>query len=53
MTAVRAAQNLSPEIVGAMPVVKQLVSDLLTMSRPPTEDLRVLAAELGVHEAAV
>ncbi|MCC9741006.1 helix-turn-helix domain-containing protein [Streptomyces sp. MNU89] len=52
VTAVRAAQNLSPDIVRAMPAVKQLVSDLLAMSRAPSEELRSLAAELGVHEAA-
>ncbi len=50
VSAVREAQRLSPEIVRAMPMVKQLVSDLLTMSQPPADDLRALAAELGVHE---
>ncbi|MDJ1137864.1 helix-turn-helix domain-containing protein [Streptomyces iconiensis] len=49
VTAVRAAQRLSPEIVRAMPPVKQLVSDLVTMSQAPSDALRALAAELGVH----
>ena len=42
------AQQLSPEIVGAMPAVKQLVADLATMSQPPSDDLRSLVTELGV-----
>ena len=53
VSAVREAQRLSPEIVRAMPMVKQLVSDLLTMSQPPSDELRALAAELGVHEVRV
>ncbi len=31
-------------------MVKQLIADLLTMSQPPSEELRALAGELGVHE---
>ncbi len=53
VSAVREAQRLSPEIVRAMPMVKQLVSDLLTMSQPPSDELRALASELGVHEVRV
>ena len=42
------ARTLSPEMVRALPVVRQLVSDLLTMSRPPSDQLSELAEELGV-----
>ncbi|NLU74437.1 helix-turn-helix transcriptional regulator [Streptomyces sp. HNM0575] len=48
VASIRAAQQLSPEIVGAMPAVKQLVADLATMSQPPSDDLRSLVTELGV-----
>jgi transcriptional regulator with XRE-family HTH domain len=44
------ARQLSPEMVRAMPTVKQLVSDLLTMSQPPSDQLRELANEVGVLE---
>ncbi|MFD7251019.1 hypothetical protein [Streptomyces sp. NPDC059895] len=44
------ARGLSPELVRALPMVKQLVTDLLTMSRPPSEELRALAEELGAPE---
>ncbi|MGW7822735.1 helix-turn-helix domain-containing protein [Streptomyces puniciscabiei] len=44
------ARELSPEMVRALPMVKQLAADLLTMAQPPSEELRTLAAELGVHE---
>ncbi|MGW5328888.1 helix-turn-helix domain-containing protein [Streptomyces sp. NPDC004014] len=44
------AREQSPEMVRSLPMVKQLVADLLTMSQPPSEELRGLAGELGVHE---
>ncbi|KDN75401.1 DNA-binding protein [Streptomyces olindensis] len=44
------ARELSPEMVRALPLVKQLAADLLTMAQPPSEELRTLASELGVHE---
>ncbi|WP_245883073.1 helix-turn-helix domain-containing protein [Streptomyces hyaluromycini] len=44
------ARELSPEMVQALPMVKQLAADLLTMSQPPSEELRSLARELGVQE---
>ncbi|WP_263103969.1 helix-turn-helix domain-containing protein [Kitasatospora sp. DSM 101779] len=44
------ARDLSPEMVRAMPMVKQLVTDLLTMSQPTPDQLRGLARELGVLE---
>ncbi|MCH6161422.1 helix-turn-helix domain-containing protein [Streptomyces marispadix] len=48
VAAIRAAQRLSPELVGALPAVKQLVADLATMSQPPSDELRSLVTELGV-----
>ncbi|MGW1588331.1 helix-turn-helix domain-containing protein [Streptomyces sp. NPDC002386] len=50
VSALLAARGLSPELVRALPMVKQLIADLLTMSQPPSEELRALAGELGVHE---
>ncbi|MEU8688526.1 helix-turn-helix transcriptional regulator [Streptomyces sp. NPDC048665] len=50
VSALLRARELSPEMVRALPMVKQLAADLLTMSQPPSEELRTLAAELGVHE---
>ncbi|MER5972518.1 helix-turn-helix transcriptional regulator [Streptomyces sp. NPDC002055] len=52
VSALLAAHRLSPEIVHALPSVKQLVSDLLTMSRTPSGQLRSLASELGVPVSA-
>jgi transcriptional regulator with XRE-family HTH domain len=50
VSALLRARELSPEMVRALPMVKQLAADLLTMGQPPSEDLRALAGELGVHE---
>lgn len=50
VSALLAARELSSELVRALPMVKQLIADLLTMSQPPSEELRALAGELGVHE---
>lgn len=50
VSALLKARGLSPEMVRAMPLVKQLVTDLLTMSQPPSDQLRALANELGVQE---
>lgn len=50
VSALLTARELSPELVRALPLVKQLTADLLTMSQPPSEELRVLAGELGAHE---
>ncbi|MFI2201536.1 helix-turn-helix domain-containing protein [Streptomyces sp. NPDC020192] len=50
VSALMRARELSPEMVRALPMVKQLAADLLTMSQPPSQELRSLAAELGVHE---
>ncbi|MEU1624135.1 helix-turn-helix transcriptional regulator [Streptomyces sp. NPDC020096] len=50
VSALLTARQLSPEMVRAVPTVKQLVSDLLTMSQSPSDQLRALANELGVQE---
>ncbi|MGW2490230.1 helix-turn-helix domain-containing protein [Streptomyces sp. NPDC001606] len=50
VSALLKAREQSPEMVRSLPMVKQLVADLLTMSQPPSEELRALAGELGVHE---
>ncbi|MEU6319230.1 helix-turn-helix transcriptional regulator [Streptomyces sp. NPDC047009] len=50
VSALLRARELSPEMVRALPMVKQLAADLLTMGQPSSEDLRALAGELGVHE---
>ncbi|MFI9269881.1 helix-turn-helix domain-containing protein [Kitasatospora sp. NPDC052896] len=44
------ARALSPEMFRAMPLVKQLVADLMTMSQPTPDQLRDLSSELGVLE---
>jgi transcriptional regulator with XRE-family HTH domain len=42
------AEQITPEQVRGHDVVRQLVSDLLTMQDPPSPDLRDLAVRLGV-----
>lgn len=42
------ARELSPQMFRAMPLVKQLVADLMTMSQPPSDRLRAVADELGL-----
>ncbi|MEU6540530.1 helix-turn-helix transcriptional regulator [Streptomyces sp. NPDC047000] len=44
------ARETSPEMVQGLPVVKRLAADLLTMSQPPSEELRSFTEELGVSE---
>jgi transcriptional regulator with XRE-family HTH domain len=51
LAALLRAHTLSPGLVRALPVVRQLVSDLLTISHPPSDQLRELATELDVGEA--
>jgi tetratricopeptide (TPR) repeat protein len=51
VTALLKARRLSPEMTRALPLVKQMVADLLTMNQHPTDQLRTLAAELGLPEA--
>jgi transcriptional regulator with XRE-family HTH domain len=50
LSALVRARQLSPEMIRSMPLVRQLVSDLLAMSQPPSDQLRELAGELGVPE---
>jgi hypothetical protein len=43
----RQAEEITPELVGGHELVRQLVSDLLTMQDPPSAELRELAGRLG------
>jgi transcriptional regulator with XRE-family HTH domain len=43
----RHAEEISPELVGGHELVRQLVSDLLSMQDPPSEELRELAGRVG------
>jgi transcriptional regulator with XRE-family HTH domain len=47
VAALRQAEEITPEQVRGHELVRQLVSDLLTMQDPPSSDLRELAARLG------
>jgi hypothetical protein len=47
-TALRQAEEITPEQVRSHERVRQLVSDLLTMQDPPATDLRELSGRLGV-----
>lgn len=49
VSALLKARQLSPEMAQSLPLTKRLVADLLTMSQPPSEELRVMAQELGVQ----
>jgi hypothetical protein len=46
VTALRQAEDITPEQVRTHDVVRQLVSDLLTMQDPPSRELRDLAGRL-------
>lgn len=48
VTAIEGAEALTPEQVQGHPLVRQLVSDLLTMQDPPSIPLRGLAQRVGV-----
>jgi tetratricopeptide (TPR) repeat protein len=48
MTALRRAEDIAPELVRGHYVARQIVSDLLTMQEPPSDDLRALAVRLAV-----
>ncbi|MDT0308827.1 helix-turn-helix transcriptional regulator [Streptomyces sp. DSM 44917] len=50
VAALAKARELLPEMFLAKPGVKQLVSDLVAMSPLPSDQLREMARELGVHE---
>ena len=47
VTALRQAEDITPEQVRTHDLVRQLVSDLLTMQDPPSSELRGLAARLS------
>lgn len=47
VTALRQAEDITPEQVRTHEMVRQLVSDLLTMQDPPTPELRDLAGRLA------
>jgi tetratricopeptide (TPR) repeat protein len=47
LAALREAEQITPEQVRGHELVRQLVSDLLTMHDPPSSELRDLAARLG------
>jgi hypothetical protein len=47
VTALRQAEDITPEQVRTHEIVRQLVSDLLTMQDPPTFELRDLAGRLA------
>jgi transcriptional regulator with XRE-family HTH domain len=47
VAALRQAEEITPEQVCGHELVRQLISDLLTMQDPPSSDLRELAARLG------
>ncbi len=47
VAALREAEQITPEQVRGHELVRQLVSDLLTMQDPPSSELRELAGQLG------
>jgi transcriptional regulator with XRE-family HTH domain len=47
VAALRQAEDITPELVGGHELVRQLVSDLLTMQDPPSTELRELAGRVG------
>jgi hypothetical protein len=48
IAALRQADELTPEQLGGHYLARQIVSDLLTMENPPSEELRALSVRLGV-----
>ncbi|GAA3889495.1 helix-turn-helix domain-containing protein [Streptomyces sedi] len=50
VSALVSVRQTLPEMFRAKPAVKQVVSDLMAMSQPPSDQLRSLAAELGAPE---
>jgi len=52
VTALRQAEAITPEQVRGHDLVRQLVSDLLTMQDPPTAELRALAGQLAAKPGA-
>ena len=52
VTALREAEDITPEQVRSHELVRQLVSDLLIMQEPPSGDLRGLAGRLTVANSS-
>jgi hypothetical protein len=50
VAALRQAEDITPEQVRTHDLVRQLVSDLLTMQDPPSSELRALAGRLATHK---
>jgi transcriptional regulator with XRE-family HTH domain len=48
VAALRQAEDITPEQIGSHYLVRQIVSDLLTMQDPPGTELRDLAVRLGI-----
>ena len=48
VTALRQAEEIAPELLRGHYLVRQIVSDLLTMQDPPGEELRALSVRLGI-----
>jgi transcriptional regulator with XRE-family HTH domain len=53
VAALRQAEGISPELVRGHELVRQLVSDLLTMQDPPSAELRELAIHAGAARLSV
>jgi tetratricopeptide (TPR) repeat protein len=53
VAALRQAEEITPEQVHGHELVRQLVSDLLTMQEPPSSDLRELAARLATARLSI
>jgi transcriptional regulator with XRE-family HTH domain len=53
VTALRQAEEITPEQVRGHELARQLVSDLLTMQDPPSGDLRELAARVGAARLSI
>jgi transcriptional regulator with XRE-family HTH domain len=53
VAALREAEQLAPELVRGHELVRQLVSDLLTMQDPPSSELRDLAVRLGTVKLSI
>ena len=53
VAALREAEQIAPELVRGHELVRQLVSDLLTMQDPPSIELRDLAVRLGTVKLSI
>jgi transcriptional regulator with XRE-family HTH domain len=53
VAALRQAEDITPELVHGHELVRQLVTDLLTMQDPPSAELRDLAVRLGTARLSI